>query len=191
MLDTPTINHVLSIGTIGLELATVALIAVLLLQKKFTDLQDISTFVGKWGLWIAFVVALGSIGVTLLYSEVLGFAPCGLCWLQRVFLYPQAVMFAIAAWKKDSQIALYSIWLSTIGAVIALYNHYLQMGGTDIIPCPATRVNAAGVTADCAQRFLFEFGYITFPLMSFSLFVFLIVVMLYVRRYNTATTSQA
>jgi hypothetical protein len=51
------------------------------------------------------------------------------------------------------------------------------MGGTDIIPCPAT----GGIAADCAQRFLFEFGYVTFPLMSLSLFVLIIVVLLFVR----------
>jgi len=33
----------------------------------------------------------------------------------------------------------------------------------------------------CAQRFVFEFNYITFPLMAASLFAFLIALMLYVK----------
>lgn len=91
-------------------------------------------------------------------------------------MYPQAVLFAIALFIKDAKAALYSIWLSVFGAGIALYQHYLQMGGHDVLPCPAS---GAG---DCAKRFLFEFGYVTFPLVAFSLFVFLIVLMLFVRR---------
>lgn len=169
-----------------MQFATVALLAVFFLEKKFTDLKDIGSFVERWGLWFAFLLVVAGTATSLFYSEVLGFAPCGLCWLQRVFLYPQIILLGLAAWKRDSHVTLYSIWFSTIGALIALYNHYLQMGGTDVIPCPATRVNAAGITADCAQRFMFEFGYITFPLMSFSLFAFLIVLMLFVRRSRNA-----
>ncbi|MCR4281018.1 MAG: hypothetical protein NUV88_01655, partial [Candidatus Kaiserbacteria bacterium] len=56
--------------------------------------------------------------------------------------------------------------------------HYLQMGGASLVPCPA----AASEAVDCAVRFLYELGYITFPLMSFSVFAFLIIVMLFVRR---------
>lgn len=182
MYNVPLINLWLSIASVGVEVATVVLIAIVLLQKKFPDLRDISAFVEKWGLWIAFFAAIGGTAMTLFYSEVLNFAPCGLCWMQRMFLYPQVIILGIGAWKKDSSVALYGIWLSAIGAVLALYNHYLQMGGLDLIPCPVTRVNAAGITADCAQRFLFEFGYMTFPLMSFSLFAFLIVVMVIVKK---------
>jgi len=38
------------------------------------------------------------------------------------------------------------------------------------------RFNSA--ITDCAERYLFEFGYITFPLMSFTIFAFLIILML-------------
>lgn len=185
MYNVPLINLWVSVAAVGIEIATVALIVILLSQKKFPDLRDLSANIEKWGLWIAFFATIGGTAMTLFYSEVLHFAPCGLCWMQRVFLYPQVVILGIGAWKKDSSAALYSIWLSVIGALLALYNHYLQMGGIDLIPCPITRVNAVGVTADCAQRFLFEFGYMTFPLMSFSLFTFLIVVMIIVKKKPT------
>ena len=180
MFPVETLNYFLSLGTLGMEIVTVGLVVLLLTHKKVHSLDENATLLSRWGLWIGFLVAIVGVAMTLFYSEVLGFAPCGLCWLQRVCLYPQVVIFGIAAWKKDRGAALYSIALSVLGAIVALYNHYLQMGGTDIIPCPATRVNAAGITADCAQRFLFEFGYITFPFMSFSLFAFIIVLMLFV-----------
>jgi disulfide bond formation protein DsbB len=176
MFNVPLLNFILALGAVGLQVATIVLIVVFLLQKKVTDLRDIGDAVALWGLWLGTAGALGGIALTLFYSEVLGFAPCGLCWFQRVFLYPQLVIFVIAVWKKDRLAALYSIALSVLGAIVALYNHYLQMGGTSVIPCPAS----GGIASDCAQRFLFEFGYLTFPLMSFSLFAFLIVVMVFV-----------
>ena len=40
-------------------------------------------------MWLAFLLTLGATAMTLYYSEVLGFAPCGWCWVQRVFLWPQ------------------------------------------------------------------------------------------------------
>ncbi len=78
--------------------------------------------------------------------------------------------------KKDRGIADYSIVLSIAGAIVALYQHYLQMGGTSVLPCPAI-VQAA----ECSQRILFEFGYITFPFVSFTAFAALIILMVFVR----------
>ena len=170
-----TTNYILALGTIAIQITTVALLAVYLLRSKIPDLEDIVSLIGRWGLWKAFALSLIATALTLYYSEVLGLVPCGWCWVQRVFLWPQVILFAIALWKRDTTIALYSIWLSIFGAAAALYQHYLQMGGNSLLPCPAS---GAG---DCGQRFLFEFGYITFPLMAFSAFAFLIVVMLFVR----------
>ena len=146
------------------------------LQKKFTDLQDISGLLSRWGLWLAFLLTLGATALTLYYSEVLGFAPCGWCWVQRVFLWPQVLLFAIALYKQERAVVDFSIAFSIFGGIAALYQHYLQMGGGALIPCPAS---GAG---DCAQRILFEFGYITFPLMAATIFAFLIVLMLFIRK---------
>lgn len=173
-----TVNYWIAIGTVLMQIGTVVLIALLFLRKRIPDLNDSAKFFERWALWFAFILTLGGIAVSLLYSEILHFAPCGLCWLQRVFLYPQALLFAIALWKRDRTVADYSIALSIAGGLVAIYQHYIQMGGTDVLPCPATIAEAT----DCAQRFFFEFGYITFPLVALSGFALLIVLMLYVRK---------
>lgn len=171
-----TLNYVLGLGTIGLQLFAVAFLALFFLRKKFPDLEGIAAFLSNWGLWIGFLLALASSALTLYYSDVLGILPCGWCWFQRAALYPQVFIFALALWKRDKNIADYSIVLSIFGLAVALYMHYLQLGGHGVLPCPAT---GAG---DCGQRFIWEFGYITFPLMAASLFAFLIVLMLFVRK---------
>ena len=175
MVDIETANYLAAIGTVLVQLGVVVLIGIYFVPSSIP--QQLRAFITNFGLWGAFFITLFASLVTLYYSEILGAEPCGLCWLQRVFLYPQVVIFGIAAWKKDISVASYSIALSILGALVALYQHYLQMGGYDAFPCPAT-----GSAADCVSRTLFEFGYITYPFMAFSLFIFLIVGMLLVRQ---------
>lgn len=170
-----TINYWLAIGTIALQIAAAALLAAYLLRKRFPDLEDIARFLGTWGLWIAFIVSAAASIVTIVHSNIFGLPPCPLCWWQRVFLYPQVVLFAIAALRRDHGIVLYSTLLSFIGAGIALYHHILQMYPMGGLPCPSE----GGVS--CAQILFLQFDYVTYPMMALSLFAFLIVLMLFVR----------
>ena len=174
-----SINYYLALGTLAMQIASAAFLVRFFLRKSIPDLEDVASFLGRWGLWLGFLFTFGGTLLTLYYSEVLGFLPCGWCWVQRVFLWPQVLLFAVALVRKDRRVADYSILFSIFGGAAALYQHYLQMGGHSILPCPAS---GAG---DCGQRFLFEFGYITFPLMAATLFAFLIVLMLFVRRSHS------
>lgn len=168
------LNEILAFGALAAQ--GVILILLVLFFKDRRQESTISRFVSRWGLWIGFFVALFGSALTLVYSEIFGFVPCGLCWLQRVFLYPQVILFGLAVLKKDTGIADYIIALSVAGAAVGLYQHYLQMGGTDVFTCPSV-----GSGADCSKRILFEFGYITYPLLAATTFVFLIVTMMFVR----------
>jgi disulfide bond formation protein DsbB len=180
--DVPAINQALGFATLLLNIATAALLAIFFLRRRVPSLAPVASFVGSWGLWFGFLLTLGGLGLSLFYSEILGFAPCSLCWVMRIFMYSQVVLFAMALWKRDRSIADYSIALSVFGIFVGLYQHYLQMGGAGVIPCPATLTEAS----DCAARFLFELGYITFPLMGVSLFAALIVTMFFVRAGRSA-----
>ncbi|PIR85115.1 hypothetical protein COU15_02575 [Candidatus Kaiserbacteria bacterium CG10_big_fil_rev_8_21_14_0_10_45_20] len=171
MITIENLNVLVGVGTIVVQVLTVFLIALFFVKE-----QDIHRLIRKIALPASLVLVFAGTALTLVYSEYLGVTPCGLCWLQRVGLYPQVILFAIALFVKDKSVALYSIGLSLFGAIVALYQHYLQMGGISSLPCPASGAS------DCAQRFLFEFGYITFPLSAFSLFALLIVLMLHYRK---------
>lgn len=175
MYPVETINYTLALGTIALEIGAVGLLVLFLFRTQLPSLEWKRILLAKWGLWIGFALTFIGSALTLFYSEILGFSPCPLCWWQRVFLYPQVVLFALALLKRDRGVALYSIVLSVLGSGVALYHHALQVLPAGSLPCPAEGA------VSCAQRFIFEFGYITFPLMSASLFAFLIVLMLFVR----------
>lgn len=174
------LNFLVAIGTLGMQMLAIGLLSVFLLRKKLPDLAPVVDFTERFGMHFAFLIALASTAMSLYYSNALGFVPCWLCWLQRIFIYPQVVLFGMAIWKKDSKIADYSIALSIVGAIIALYQHYIQIGGHSLVPCP---VNPGA--GDCAQRILFEFGYITFPLVAFITFSLVIVLMLFVRKRSS------
>lgn len=164
-------TDILAAGTLALNLASLLILGALLLRKREALAQ-----LARYALPAAFALSLAASILTLVYSEAFSLAPCGLCWLERAFLYPIPVITGIALWARDTGVGKYVIGLTLPGAVIALYHHYLQMGGSALIECPA-----APGAADCAQRFIFEFGYITFPWMAFSAFVFLGLLMLAAR----------
>lgn len=174
MYDVETINYLLALGVLALQIFTVAFF-VLYAMRKRPDFGGAAAFIGRWGMWVAFLASFIASALTLFYSEVLGIEPCPLCWWQRVFLYSQVVLFGVALWKRSATIAGYSILLSLFGLGFALYHHAIQMLPAGSLPCPATGVS-------CAARIMFEFGYITYPLMAATLFAFLIALMLFVRR---------
>ncbi len=161
-------NYVLSLLGIATFLAGGILIIDLYSSRALAKLIEV------WGLLFAFIVATGASLFTLVYSEVFGFIPCGLCWLQRITLFPQVIVLGVELFYKDKTAPRYGIALSTIGLIVSLYHHYIQMGGSEFIKCPAV---GAGVS--CSQRFFFEFGFITFPLMSSATFLFLIALYFY------------
>ncbi|MFN4232115.1 disulfide bond formation protein B [Thermus sp.] len=91
--------------------------------------------------WLVAVVAtLGS----LYYSEVRLFLPCELCWYQRIFMYPQAVLLGLALWRQDFAIWPYSLALSLVGAGFSTL-HLLEQRFPDLftlackppVPCSA------------------------------------------------------
>lgn len=160
-------NLILAIGGI------LTLLVSSILLVDFYSSKVLRKLISVWGLWLGLIVTLSSSVMTLVYSEVFGFVPCSLCWLQRVCLYPQVLILAIAIFYKDKTAARYGLALSITGLIIGLYQHYLQMGGAQVIACPTGG-------GDCAKRLMFEFGFMTFPLLSATLFAFLIILYIYI-----------
>src|SRR3989344_8830466 len=71
-------------------------------ELKIKFIQENTLF---FGLLISLTATLGS----LFYSEIMHFNPCKLCWFQRIVMYPQVILFAIALWKKDKKIFNYTV----------------------------------------------------------------------------------
>ena len=125
-------------------------------------------------LYIAWMQALiGTVG-SLIFSNVLGYPPCVLCWYQRILMYPQVIILGIATLKNDFAVKKYILPLSIVGLVIAVYHYLLQMSP---IPLPCS-----DQVANCALKQVGFFGYITIPLMSATAFAMIILFMLIIKR---------
>lgn len=171
MIETiETLNFYLALGGVVMFL----LGAILFFDQKRE--RALRGLVQKYGLLVAFFVSGGGTVMALVYSDVLGFEPCGLCWLARICLFPQTLLLLTAIFVKDAAFARYGMTLSVAGIIITLYHHYVQMGGAEFVRCPS-----AG-SADCAQRILFEFGFMTLPLIATATFVFLSALYYYILR---------
>src|SRR3989338_8070248 len=113
-------TNLLGIGTILLQLCVImTIIGLVFAPEKTKQLVKGSV------LWTGFFLSLGGIVFSLIYSEGFHIPPCVMCWWQRIFIYPQVLLFGIGLlWKGDIKtIMRASLILSGIGIVFSLY-HY-------------------------------------------------------------------
>lgn len=171
-----TVNQILSVVIIASQIFLVAGVVYFFLFRK-SENNPLISFFGKYGMLLALLVVLGSIAASLFYSNYAGFAPCVLCWWQRIAMYPLVILLGMGLYRRDTNIIDYALTLSLIGAAIALYQNYLGWGGTSLFPC-----DALGIAVSCTKRYVFEFGYITIPMMALTGFA-LITAFLSVQRY--------
>jgi disulfide bond formation protein DsbB len=130
-------------------------------------------------LYIAWLQALVGFAGSLYFSEFQHFAPCVLCWYQRICLYPLVVILAVGIILKDKKMYWYAMPLAVIGWVIALYHNLLQYGviAEVLAPCANTGVS-------CTEKYANYFGFITIPLLSFLAFTLIIVCLILYKKWQ-------
>lgn len=154
------LNNFLAAGTVVLLVGLLVIIASFL----FPELATLSRFrrmLSEHASAVCFALAVGAMAGSLIYSDYLGYEPCILCWWQRIFIYPQVLLYGRALIKKDKSVFSYGALLSGFAFALALYNTYLQYGGSPLLNC--------GVgTVSCTVRYVYTWGFITLPLMSLA-----------------------
>jgi disulfide bond formation protein DsbB len=136
------------------------------------------SFCRTYSLYLAWVVSLVAVAGSLFLSDYIGYEPCKLCWFQRIFMYPQAILLAIASYKNDRSQIPYLLPLSVIGGLISLY-HYAEQkipGLAKLLPC------TSGVP--CDQDYFNWLGFITIPFLALVAFI-LIFVLLWMGRSDS------
>lgn len=127
--------------------------------RFFAELQPVS-------LWIGWFVAAVTMSGSLYYSLVQHLHPCPLCWLQRVCVYPFAVVLLIAAIKKDTKIWRYVMPMAIIGVVVAAYHTQLQAFPDQKGFC--------NLVDPCNNREVWKFGFVSLPFMDLIALLFII-----------------
>ena len=117
----------------------------------------------------AFFISLFAVLASLFYSEVAGFAPCSLCWIQRVFMFPLPFILLFGWLNGNRRTEGIALFFAIFGSAVAAYKWFVQLGGNAFIPCPPSGES-------CARIFFMMFGYITIPVMSLTAFALIIAV---------------
>lgn len=153
----------------ALQIVSVALLLGLLNVSPFSKLV---AFVGRQAISLSFVVLFAAVVGSLYYSEIAGFPACTLCWIQRIFIYPQVIIFGLAQWYRRRDVFLYTSTLSILGLGVALYNVFIQTFNTVSAFC-----EPGSAASSCLEKYVEGLGYITIPVMSVTLLTFLLLVM--------------
>lgn len=154
-----------------LTLVGLALVAIWIVDLLFAAVwvptwkKKMYAWFEKYALPLGFFISLAAMIGSLYYSYYLHIPACELCWLARVFIYPQVFLFGMAWYKNDRRIFDYILMLSGVGIVIGLYHHLLQVGYDLYKPC-----STAPFAADCAAPTFLEYGFVTYPLMGVMVF---------------------
>ena len=134
---------------------------------------------GPWlplfGAWL--LAAVSTLGALFL-SEVVGVPPCSLCWWQRIFMFPLAIVLAIGLFPLDARVLRYAAPLAALGWLVALYHLLLTQKVIPASMSPCTQ----GVP--CSQVDAVWFGFVTIPLLSLVSFT-LIAIALAVARLRS------
>lgn len=127
-------------------------------------------------LFAAWLVALISTLSVLFVGEVMGQEPCLLCWYQRAFMFPLAIILGIAAARGDSTIWRYALPLSGTGLLLALYHNLLYFA---VIP---EAIKPCGGGPSCAGADMTVLGGLPLPSLSLAAFTLLTILLLTTRR---------
>lgn len=128
----------------------------------------------------AWVAMLGS----LYFSEVAGFVPCKLCWIQRILMYPLTIILLVATLRRDDDVPYYVLPFSLIGICVSTYHYLLQK--TDLFSEGA--VCAGGVP--CNIAYINWLGFITIPFLALTAFIIITISTLFLLANRKAAAAE-
>ena len=134
-----------------------------------------------FGCWL---IAMAALFGSLFMSEVMGLKPCVLCWWQRIFIYPLAILFLVGLFpqvdkennKVDGSVVRYTLPLAVIGLGFAIY-HYLVYSG--FIP---ESLQPCSEDLSCTEINLELMGFVTIPMLSIFAYSAIIALLLTYRK---------
>ncbi len=134
---------------------------------------------GALFLLLAWALATASVLGSFFFSEVMELPPCSLCWYQRCFMFPLALILLIGVLRSDKHCVAYALPCAAGGWLLAVYHVLLHVG---VIPESATPCQQ-GVS--CSEAQIELLGFISIPVMSLASFTAVAVLLILAKRSNT------
>jgi disulfide bond formation protein DsbB len=113
----------------------------------------------------SFAALLGS----LFFSNGLGYAPCDLCWYQRIAMYPLGVLAIVALFRRDVQMVWYALPLSIIGLMVAVFHTTLYVLANYTANPVTIQCSVNGTS--CTSKYVEYFGFLSIPVLSLIAFI--------------------
>jgi disulfide bond formation protein DsbB len=148
-------NTIAALGIIGIQITIVVTIIGWATKAPFVAL--IARYAG---LLIASLFTAAAI-MSFVYQYGFGYEPCLLCWYQRIAIFPIAILGWMANIRTEVLLQKQILVLSVAGLLVAAFHIYIDIFPTGLDVCGATGPS-------CLVRYVYEFGYITIPVMSFT-----------------------
>lgn len=166
----------LALGTIAIQLLTVVLLIAWYRKVSFLKKIYQKSHLILSGIFITSV--LGS----LIFEYSFGYEPCLLCWYQRIAIFGIAILSLTGDIRKNKTLQKQILAFSIIGLLVAIFHNYI-----DLVPGSA---DVCGTGVSCLKRYVHEFGYITIPMMSFTVLLFGVVFSSFIRSFTQASLEE-
>ena len=127
-------------------------------------------------LFICWLIASISTLGSLFFSKIMNFAPCVLCWYQRICLFPLVLILLIGLFSIDKRVVKFALPLALVGWFIALYHNLLYSG---IIP---ENIQPCSQGVSCTEDYISLFGIFTIPMLSIIAFSTIVVLLFILKR---------
>ena len=117
----------------------------------------------------AWLIAATATLSALFLGEIVGLPICSMCWYQRIFMFPLAVILPFGLFPDlDRRLIRAGLALAVIGLLLALYHQGIVSG---IVP---ERIQPCRQGIPCSETVATWFGFITIPLLSIAAFTTLV-----------------
>lgn len=154
----------------------------MLFQRMQVDSRELDqdTNTGWMLLFAAWVLVTGATLGSLFFSEVMAVPVCGLCWYQRIAMYPLVLILAIGLLPYDPRVLRYATAFASLGWLMALF-HVLLVAG--IIPKSAQPC-VQGVP--CSETHISLLGFLNIPTLSLLTFTVIGILLFYSHRLESS-----
>ena len=121
------------------------------------------------------ITSVSTVG-SIFFSYIMEFAPCVLCWYQRIFLFPLVIMLAVGLFPFDKSVIKYALPLAIAGWLTAFYHNLLVVG---IIP---ENIQPCSQGVPCTEKYIDLFGFLTIPMLALLSFSTIIAFLFFLKR---------
>jgi disulfide bond formation protein DsbB len=175
-MSTGTVSRFFALLSLACWVAVAATVVLVVARRRQPGgrVDELYDSLRRSALWLAWIVALVTTLGSLYYSEIAHFTPCKLCWIQRIAMYPLALILLVAAVRRDRKVWMYVLPQALIGAGFAIYHTQLQA-------FPNQGSSFCTTFEPCTTRFVWQFGFVSLPFMALSAFAFIITMLLVAR----------